>query len=98
MKVVVAIIYLLVGSVQEILFHARTFLVVEQSQIVGILAHHRQRAEGVSEAVPDGHALEPGEETFVVSGFAENFLSDGGGVLAAIALSENEEGAISFDA
>jgi hypothetical protein len=52
----------------------------------------------VCEAVPDGHALEPGEETFVVSGFAEDLLSDGGGVLAAIALSEDEEGAISFDA
>ncbi len=44
----------------------------------------------MGEAVSDGDAFESGDGAVVVLGFSEDFLSDGRGILACIALSEND--------
>jgi hypothetical protein len=64
--------------------------------VEGIGAHFGQDVVGSSEPVADGHAFQSGEEPSCSLGLY-NLLGDGGSVLAAVALSEDDEGVGSGD-
>lgn len=90
-------VHVLVGGVQDVLLYLGTLLVVEQSEVVGVLAHVAESAEGVSKSVADGYSFQASQKTFVVSGLGQYLMADGGSILTAVALPKHEEGTAAGD-
>jgi hypothetical protein len=97
MQVSPIFIQLLVGSIESILLNLGSLLVIDQSEVVGILAHHRQGAEGMGKSITNGHSLKAGQEPLIILGLVGNLQTDGRSVLSTVALSEDEEGMLSTD-
>jgi hypothetical protein len=97
-EIFVVAVSVLVGCVEDVLLNLRTFLVVQQAEVICVLAHHRESVEGRGETIPDRHAFQASEESFVVLGLSQDLFSDSRCVLTAVALSEDEKGAAAGDA
>ena len=85
------------STVQNNLFDGGSFLIIQESKVVGVLTNLRQNVTRVCESISDGNSFQSGNGTFVVLGFSENLLSDGWSVFSSVALSKNVEWMISFE-
>ena len=89
---------LLVGSVQDDVLNHHSFLVVDKTQIKGILSSMLQYPHGMSEAITNRHSFQPCDLFITTELFQLYFGSNCWSVLSCVALPKNEERFISCDA
>ena len=97
MQISPAAAQLLISCVQKSPLDFSALLVIQQTEIIGILPHHREGAKRIGKPIANGDPLEASKEALVVLGLAEYLLADSRRILAAVALAEHKQRMLPFD-
>ena len=91
MKVSPVFTSFLESTVKDNLFDGWSLLIIQKSEVIGVLTNLGQDVTWMSETVTDSNTLQTSDSAVVILSFSEDFLSDGWGIFTSVTFTKYVE-------